>query len=89
VFPLDIQPLCADADVSHDYSPDIGISPGWADVYVSELQCQWLDATDVPDGHYTLRVTIDVNHLVDQDDVHPDTVVIPLELRGDHVRVVH
>lgn len=89
VFPLDVQPLCVDAGTSNDYFPDTGISPGWADVYVSELQCQWLDATDVPDGRYTLRITIDVNHLVDQDDVHPDTVSIPLELRGDRVTILH
>ncbi len=38
-----------------------GISAGCADVYGSGLPCQYIDLTDVavPDGAYTLRVTID------------------------------
>jgi hypothetical protein len=32
-----------------------GISRGWVDVYSSELDCQFLDVTDVPSGHYIIR----------------------------------
>jgi hypothetical protein len=35
-----------------------GISVGWQDVYTKNLECQWLDVTDVPPGDYTLRVTV-------------------------------
>ncbi len=31
-----------------------GISVGWADVYTSTLEGQWVDITGVPDGTYTL-----------------------------------
>ena len=36
-----------------------GISAGWADVYVSQLPCQWIDITGLAAGAYTLRVEID------------------------------
>ena len=36
-----------------------GISAGCADVYGVDLGCQYLDVTGVPDGNYTLRVTVD------------------------------
>lgn len=36
-----------------------GITPGWADVYSADLDCQWVDVTDVPPGAYTLRLLVD------------------------------
>ena len=33
-----------------------GLSAGWADVYSSDLDCQWLDVTGVPEGDYLLRM---------------------------------
>lgn len=35
-----------------------GITAGWADVYGSSLDCQWIDITDVPAGNYILRLTV-------------------------------
>jgi hypothetical protein len=35
-----------------------GVQAGWADVYASQLPCQWVDVTGVPPGKYTLRVAI-------------------------------
>jgi hypothetical protein len=35
-----------------------GISRGFADIYESDLPCQWIDVTDVPPGEYTLRAEI-------------------------------
>ena len=34
-----------------------GISLRCADVYGRDLDCQWIDITDVPDGVYVLRVS--------------------------------
>jgi lysyl oxidase len=33
-----------------------GIGVGWADEYVSKLDGQWVDVTEVPDGNYVLEV---------------------------------
>jgi len=37
------------------------------------------------DGHYTLHIAIDTKHLVDQDNVLPDTASIEIELAGNTV----
>lgn len=88
IFLVDIAPNCINAGPATDFGLDMGISPGWGDVYVADTPCQWLDATDVPDGRYTLRVSVDTKHLIDQDDVRPDTASIHLELRGTAVTVL-
>jgi hypothetical protein len=35
-----------------------GISKGWQDVYGGYLDCNWIDVTDVPNGAYTLRISV-------------------------------
>ncbi len=35
-----------------------GISVGWEDVYGFELDCQWIDVTDVSPGDYLLEITV-------------------------------
>lgn len=35
-----------------------GISAGWEDVYAADVDCQWIDITDVPPGTYTLRMEV-------------------------------
>lgn len=37
---------------------NMGISAGCYDTYWSELECQWIDVTDMPDGSYTMVVRI-------------------------------
>ena len=56
-------------DASHHYKCNLqGISAGWADVYASDLACQWIDVTDVPAGTYTLRVEIDPDAMFPDED---------------------
>ncbi len=46
-----------------------GLQIGWADLYPKELDCQWIDVTDVPPGDYTLRVHWNPNGLLEDDDM--------------------
>lgn len=34
-----------------------GLSPGCHDIYAANIDCQWIDITDVPPGNYVLKVT--------------------------------
>jgi hypothetical protein len=52
-------------------SSNQGISVGWQDVYTKNLECQWLDVTDVPAGDYTLRVTVNAATVADPDIADP------------------
>ncbi len=44
---------------------NMGISTGCGDIYDRSLECQWIDITDVPSGHYTLVVRVNWNRLND------------------------
>ncbi|MGQ0835028.1 MAG: lysyl oxidase family protein [Gammaproteobacteria bacterium] len=63
-----------------------GISAGCADVYGSDLGCQYLDVTGVPPAQYQLRVTIDpfgrIAELSDSNNVVSVAVTIPGDACG-------
>ncbi len=37
-----------------------GLSVGWSDTYAANLDCQWIDVTDVAPGEYTLRMEVNL-----------------------------
>jgi hypothetical protein len=41
-----------------------GIQPGRGDIYESNLDCQWIDTTDVPPGSYELWVLLNTEQLL-------------------------
>ena len=45
-----------------------GIQRGWSDVYGSGLDCQWVDITDVAEGDYTLRISINPDRVIAEAD---------------------
>jgi hypothetical protein len=88
-FLVDLQAYCGDAgpQTIHDDNSQ-GISPGWADVYAGDYSCQWLDITDVADGTYTLRIGVDKQDIIDEQDVHPNSVDVKVKIVGESVQVV-
>ncbi|XP_008332780.1 protein-lysine 6-oxidase-like [Cynoglossus semilaevis] len=45
-----------------------GLSPGCHDLYAANIDCQWIDITDVPPGNYILRVMVNPNfHVLESD----------------------
>jgi hypothetical protein len=48
---------------------DQGLSRGWADVYADDIDCQWLDVTDLASGRYTLRVTVNPDGVLPDSDL--------------------
>lgn len=58
-----------------------GIQRDWQDVYDRDLDCQWVDVTDVAPGTYSLHVELNGEHLLNEEDYSNNdamvSVVIP------------
>jgi hypothetical protein len=72
---------------------EMGVSAGWADVYIATLGCQFLIIDGVPDGLYTLVCTTNSAHAVDKNGVPEDkysdnTISVMLDIAGDTIQVV-
>ncbi len=57
-----------------------GIQRGWSDVYTANLDCQFLDITDVPDGDYTLQVTLNKHRTIEELDYDNNTIEVPITI---------
>ena len=55
-----------------------GIQPGRGDIYESNLDCQWIDTTDVPPGDYDLWVFLNTEQLLPESDYANDSAMIPV-----------
>lgn len=44
---------------------DQGITPGCKDIYHANIDCQWLDVTELPIGTYTFKISINPEYKVD------------------------
>lgn len=64
------------------------LSPSWFDAYTADVACHCLDITDTPDGKYTVRVGVDENHIVDEDNKRPYEATVKVRLAGDTVTVL-
>jgi hypothetical protein len=76
-------PSCATYDC--DYQ---GISAGCADVYTPDLDCQWVDITDVAPGTYQLVVTVNTERSIREQSFENNSATVSIEISADTVRVV-
>lgn len=57
-----------------------GIQRGYRDVYSSGLTCQWIDITDVPPGDYVLRIRLNAEHVLLEQDYENNEALIPVTI---------
>ena len=57
-----------------------GISAGCADVYASNLPCSFVDVTNVPQGDYTLEVTMDPLDAINESNESNNKVTAPVRI---------
>ncbi|XP_060940825.1 lysyl oxidase-like 5b isoform X1 [Limanda limanda] len=63
-----------------------GLSPGCHDVYAANIDCQWIDITDVPPGNYILKVTVNPNFHVLESDFTNNVVRCDITYTGIYVQ---
>lgn len=64
-----------------------GIGAGCSDVYTPDLDCQWIDITDVAPGLYDLKITVNPDGALPELDSSNNSVSVPIEITADSVRV--
>ncbi|XP_053311884.1 protein-lysine 6-oxidase-like [Spea bombifrons] len=62
-----------------------GLSPGCYDTYHANIDCQWIDITDVLPGRYILKVSVNPNFQVQESDFTNNAVRCDLTYTGNHV----
>uniref|UniRef100_UPI003AAFA44F lysyl oxidase-like 5b n=1 Tax=Centroberyx gerrardi TaxID=166262 RepID=UPI003AAFA44F len=63
-----------------------GLSPGCHDIYAANIDCQWIDITDVPPGNYILKVTVNPNFHVQESDFTNNIVRCDITYTGTYVQ---
>jgi hypothetical protein len=65
-----------------------GISVGCADVYTPDLDCQWIDITDVAPGNYELVVTVNTDGSIRELNTLNNTASVSLEILKETIRLL-
>ncbi|TNN89286.1 Protein-lysine 6-oxidase [Liparis tanakae] len=63
-----------------------GLGPGCYDTYHANIDCQWIDITDVPPGNYILKVTVNPSRMVQESDFSNNEVRCDIRYTGSHVQ---
>ncbi|XP_074647771.1 lysyl oxidase homolog 2-like [Tubulanus polymorphus] len=67
-----------------DYG-DQGITPGCMDNYLHDIDCQWVDVTDLETGRYTFRVVVNPEFKVAELDYRNNVVSCDMYYSGFHL----
>ncbi|XP_031163367.1 lysyl oxidase-like 5a [Sander lucioperca] len=63
-----------------------GLGPGCYDTYHANIDCQWIDITDVPPGNYILKVTVNPLQMVQESDFSNNEVRCDIRYTGSYVQ---
>jgi hypothetical protein len=61
---------------------DQGIQMGFADIYGSGLDCQWVDITDVAPGSYLLRIRLNEEHVLNESNYGNNVAEVPVTINA-------
>ena len=65
-----------------------GITSGWGDWYYKQLTGQWIDITGVPEGDYTVRVTVNLIGIFDEGaNLYPNVVETQIHVPSPRKKV--
>jgi hypothetical protein len=57
-----------------------GIQAVWADLYGADLDCQWIDITDLPPGSYELVVSVNLSRTFEEVTFDNNTTTVPVTI---------
>ncbi len=81
---LDSVRVRSDAAVSPRYNCEFqGIQAGWSDVYGADLDCQWVDVTNVPPGGYRLRIIVNPERTLPESNFDNNVAEIALTITSN------
>uniref|UniRef100_A0A8C2Z0E1 Lysyl oxidase homolog n=1 Tax=Cyclopterus lumpus TaxID=8103 RepID=A0A8C2Z0E1_CYCLU len=63
-----------------------GLGPGCYDTYHANIDCQWIDITDVLPGNYILKVTVNPSQMVQESDFSNNEVRCDIRYTGSYVQ---
>ncbi|XP_067105936.1 protein-lysine 6-oxidase isoform X1 [Osmerus mordax] len=61
-----------------------GLSPGCYDTYNADIDCQWIDITDVKPGNYILKVSVNPSYQVPESDYSNNIVRCDVRYTGNY-----
>ncbi|XP_056109298.1 protein-lysine 6-oxidase isoform X2 [Rhinichthys klamathensis goyatoka] len=64
-----------------------GLSPGCYDTYNADIDCQWIDITDVKPGNYILKVSVNPSYQVPESDYSNNIVRCDVRYTGNYAYV--
>ncbi|XP_071782512.1 protein-lysine 6-oxidase [Centroberyx gerrardi] len=64
-----------------------GLSPGCYDTYNADIDCQWIDITDVSPGRYILKVTVNPGNQVPESNFNNNVVRCDVQYTGTAAHV--
>ncbi|XP_036434370.1 protein-lysine 6-oxidase [Colossoma macropomum] len=63
-----------------------GLSPGCYDTYNADIDCQWIDITDVRPGKYILKITVNPGFQVPESDFNNNIVRCDIDYTGNYAQ---